>query len=543
MNSSLSFNVPRPSPVVVDSPIQQSDQPRPTDSASTLCGIAAAARSVAAAVPGAQPVPQQSPGALTELFLTPPTGRLHGALHALRPAPMKNEPTPAAHFPSVAGMELAPRKTAMKLAPAARTADVIRPKSERDLMREPTSAGVEYKKNVEAGRPAITAGLVERARQAGFGQVEADQLKSILLNSKDFTTDAKLVADLLATENPVRALKTFIHLDVDRRQHPGRITPDIVRALSMGVGEARTSATQGREGILTNASAVNAANALIHMPQADYDKIRGALASAGTPATAGSDPQTERALILKAVGARHERLTDYTAWNATGQASPAANEITQFADAIRGKNAATLIERTTALDLDGDGVNEALRQKWNDSCVQATLQIARAEADPIYAWQLHQSDVLNNTLTTGIIADEQKQQLIAAGGDPKARGTSGTGTQIEPWTSTLNNSVSPTTNRNYEERVIADNQQSRTNAVEMLEVFVKSGTDVPIRVAWNGGGAHALLVTDVRGTGDNRQFLVTDPWNGRTDWVSRQDIINGNTNFFAGTGRISHYWY
>lgn len=430
-------------------------------------------------------------------------------------------------------------------APSSSSVALIRPRTTRDLLldKSPTNAGVEWKRNVEATRPAITAQLVARAKEAGLGPTQAAQLESILRNSKDFSTDAKLVDDLLKTENPARALKTFTDLDIDRRQHPDRITPDVVRALSMGVGEARTSATQGREGILSNMSAVNAANALIHMPQADYDQIRQALNNAGSPPSAGADVQTERALILKAVAARNERLCDYTAWNATGQASPAADEVTRFAEAIRGKDASLLIERTTALDLDGDGVNEALQQKFNDSCAQATLQIARAEADPVYAWNLHHSDVLHNTSTMGVIANEQRQQLEAAGGDAQPRGTNGTGTQVEAVSAGLNGSVSPTTNRTYAERVIADDTTSRTKAVDMMELFVKSGTDIPIGVSWNGGGGHALLVTDVRGSGSNREFLVTDPWNGRTDWVSRQDIINGNTNFFAGTGRLSTYWY
>jgi hypothetical protein len=411
------------------------------------------------------------------------------------------------------------------------------------VVDKPIGQGIGPKQTVELGRGVTTADLVDRARQAGVSEADCQQLKDILLNSKDFPADKKLVNDLLGTENPARALKTFVQLDIDRRQHPDRITPQIVRSLSMGVGEARTSASQGREGILTNTSAVYAANALIKMTPADYEAVSTALANAGTPPSAGSDAQTERALILKAVAARDERLGDYSQWIRTFQPSAAANEITQFANQIRGQNAGSLIERTSVLDLDGDGTNEALQQRFNDSCVQATLQIAYAEADPIYAWSLHQNDTVHSTSTNGIIAAQQELMLSAAGGDPEARGTKGIGTQNDPWTASLNASVSPSTNRNYEERVVPNDTSSRTKAVDMMEQFVKAGTDVPIRVAWSGGGAHALLVTDVRGSGNNREFLVTDPWNGQTDWVSRQDIVNGNTNFFAGTGNLSHYWY
>jgi hypothetical protein len=388
--------------------------------------------------------------------------------------------------------------------------------------------------------------LADAARRAGLAESEVQKLESILKNSKDPEADAKLVRDLLATENPARALRTFNDLDVYRRHHPDRITPAIVRSLALGVGQARTTSSQGNEGILGNASAINAAEALVRMSPADYRGIRDALSRAGGgvthPADSGSDAQKEKALILKAVAARMERFGDYTAWNATQEASPACDEVVQFAEVIRGRNAATLMDLTSAIDLKADGMDSALQQKWQMSCVQTTLQLARAESDPVYALWLH-SDVLHNTSTTGAIADEQKAQLEAAGGRATARGTSGAGTSDDAWTALSNTGVSPSTGRAYEQRQVEDSAQGRTYAVDYLEQLVKTGTDVPIRVDWNGGGSHGLLVTDVRGTGANREFLVTDPWTGRTDWIRRDAIVNGNTNFFAGTGKLTSYWW
>ena len=396
---------------------------------------------------------------------------------------------------------------------------------------------------IDAHMPAL---LADRARRAGLAENEVQKLESILKNSKNPDADAKLVRDLLASENPARALRTFNDLDVYRRQHPDRITPEIVRSLALGVGQARTGSSQGNEGILGNASAINAAEALVRMPPVDYAGIRDALSRAGGgvthPADSGSDAQKEKALILKAVGARMERLGDYTAWNATQDASPACEEVVQFAQAIRGMNAAKLMDLTSAIDLKADGMDSALQQKWQMSCVQTTLQLARAESDPVYALWLH-SDVLHNTSTTGAIADEQKAQLNAAGGQATARGTSGAGTSNDAWTALSNTGVSPSTGRAYEQRQVEDSAQGRTYAVDYMELLVKTGTDVPIRVDWNGGGSHGLLVTDVRGTGADREFLVTDPWTGKTDWIRRDAIINGNTNFFAGTGKVTSYWW
>ena len=401
---------------------------------------------------------------------------------------------------------------------------------------------------VEIGPTATTSNLVARAEQAGLSPLETEKLESILQDSTSFEADAQLVEELLTSDNPARALRTFNDLDVYRSQNGDRITPDIVRVLSLGVGQARTGASQGREGLLGNETAINAAEALVAMPEPDYAVIRDALDRAGpngAPAAAfGANAQTEQALILKAVAARRDTLKDTTAYfSSDGQASPASQEIAQFADQIRGRGLAWLIENTTAMDLDGDSSNEALQQKWNDSCVQATLQIARAEGDPVYALWLHQTDVLHNTATTGTIADEQRTMLIDAGGLPRVRGMSGSGTTADPWTASMNSAVSPTTGRAYQERAVGNDTASRTNAVNHIELLVKTGTDVPIGVRWNAGGGHALLVTDVRGSGTSREFLVTDPWNGRTDWVSGDAIVNGNTNFLAGTGRLSNYWW
>jgi hypothetical protein len=62
-------------------------------------------------------------------------------------------------------------------APASSSVALIRPRTTRDLLldKSPTNAGVEWKRNVEATRPAITAQLVARAKEAGLGPTQAAQ--------------------------------------------------------------------------------------------------------------------------------------------------------------------------------------------------------------------------------------------------------------------------------------------------------------------------------------------------------------------------------
>ena len=211
-------------------------------------------------------------------------------------------------------------------------------------------------------------------------------------------------------------------------------------------------------------------------------------------------------------------------------------QIMGYANNIRGLDRRTLIERSTVLDLDGDAQAEALQQRFSTSCVPTSQQMARAEADPVYAWQLHQ-EAIHSTSTTGDIADEQRILLVRAGGRAVARGQAG-GRGTWPENIPLNDFVGRYTNRTYTRHDIADTPQARRQALDRIDDNLRAGIDVPIAVAWDGGGGHALLISDVRGSGNQRRYLITDPWTGRTGWVSYQDIVNGHTDFFAGHGRL-----
>jgi hypothetical protein len=77
---------------------------------------------------------------------------------------------------------------------------------------------------------------------------------------------------------------------------------------------------------------------------------------------------------------------------------------------------------------------------------------------------------------------------------------------------------------------------------------LKDGQDVPIRVsnASNSGG-HFMMVNDVRGEGDNRRYLISDPWSGRTAWLSRDELLDPSKgaidkNFGVGWDRVTHYY-
>jgi len=396
---------------------------------------------------------------------------------------------------------------------------------------------------VAIGPAAIAHNLAQRARETGLPDDEATRLEKILRDGR-FAGDAELVTTLLETANAADALRTFLDLQLFRSKRPDRLTPDMMRALTLGVGSPRTAASEGREGILNKTSALAAAHALGSMPPAQYEAMRLLLAEAGSgfpnvPASPAVDAQTERALILKAVAARDNELS--TGVSSTS-AINASLEITRFAIHIRGMEAQHLIEITSPIDLDGDGVDEALQQNWQNASAPAVLQILRAEHDPIYAWSMHTVPVepkpgqwFVDKVPVTNVADEQASMLENAGTEATLRGDdrfNGSGMV----SATMANAVDPRSGKVYERVMIG--QVSLAKALDDIESLLRAGRDIAVALSAAPGRRHALAITDVRGYGSQTEFLVTDPWTGRTEWVAPLDLATGH----FGGALLTDYW-
>jgi len=78
---------------------------------------------------------------------------------------------------------------------------------------------------------------------------------------------------------------------------------------------------------------------------------------------------------------------------------------------------------------------------------------------------------------------------------------------------------------------------------------LERGDDVGLRVSDRAGeGGHFMMITDVRGEGDARQFMVSDPWSGRTTWIPEGDLRSRSTSRFddefgIGWDRVTTYYY
>lgn len=110
----------------------------------------------------------------------------------------------------------------------------------------------------------------------------------------------------------------------------------------------------------------------------------------------------------------------------------------------------------------------------------------------------------------------------------------------------LNDHTKPATHVNY----TFHNAQDATGAISGAEMNnwadkLRDGQDVPLRVGWTGGGGHFMTCTDVRGKGDDRRFLISDPWTGVTSWVQEKAIKDGSwtKTFDGGPGALTHLYY
>jgi hypothetical protein len=85
-------------------------------------------------------------------------------------------------------------------------------------------------------------------------------------------------------------------------------------------------------------------------------------------------------------------------------------------------------------------------------------------------------------------------------------------------------------------RVVHPEGGLRGSHLDAMARRLEHGGDVPIRVSdARGEEGHFMLVSDVRGTGADQRFLVSDPWSGRTAWLPRDAFTTPGTEEFRTT--------
>jgi hypothetical protein len=503
----------------------------------------------------------------------------------------------------------------------------------------------------DAGKADPKAQVDAQMQRAGVPEDQRSRVNEHLkgLSGEALQREVNLLNNALASPNADRAVAAYdklLGISKESKAAGERLTPEIRESLVMGVATSRTSDATGVEGILGVRQAEQAARALVGMPEDAYKQTTALLEKAGTGKdglpVAKSDAAAERSLILKAVAARSDRLQDswmdsakrFIGFGDSTEANKAMKEIQGFADDVRGLNRTELIRTTTALDVeaantstvdpndirsnsDTVGNNDGLFQRWNDSCGPTTAQMTRAEADPVYARQLHKEGI-NNADPNSNSAKEQKEVLENNGGTAvsrlglQARGKLGgqldaaqkageltgeqrtavnkyvtnqslsaeeqkkadeglavlrkrdgghpTAAEVDAMRSNagkngngmvldkaLNSITGQSTHIDYKTQWVG-NSGVTDDTLKSFDERLKNGQDVPIRVSNAGNtGGHFMMVSDVRGEGDNRRYLVSDPWSGKTAWLSAEEMKDPSKgavdkNFGVGWDRITHYY-
>jgi hypothetical protein len=110
----------------------------------------------------------------------------------------------------------------------------------------------------------------------------------------------------------------------------------------------------------------------------------------------------------------------------------------------------------------------------------------------------------------------------------------------------LNDHTKPVTHVDYTYHATQDaTGKIKGSEMDTWADKLRDGQDVPLRVGWNSGGGHFMTCTDVRGKGDARRFLISDPWTGVTAWVPEKSIKDGSwtKTFDGGPGALTHIYY
>jgi hypothetical protein len=101
------------------------------------------------------------------------------------------------------------------------------------------------------------------------------------------------------------------------------------------------------------------------------------------------------------------------------------------------------------------------------------------------------------------------------------------GLTLEQFEDMVERHLEPVTGVAYRRVADADGFSPRQlgSALDGVERALRKGHDVPFGMSRPG---HYLMMSAVRSRGGERQFLVSDPWSGRTAWVPEAELASGS---------------
>jgi hypothetical protein len=444
-----------------------------------------------------------------------------------------------------------------------------------------------------------------KEKETFIGSVPQDKLSLFTagIATKPGSTEP-LEKQLQGSPNAARAeqaRKELVALQAKSAKHKARLTDGIVALLAWGVAERRKAGDLGGEGLIGIEQAVDAADTLVLMSTAAYVDTVLKLDTTGGFLATWNERRVESVLILKAVAARKSRYKSEEeaarkevggfAGDIRGEDPDKLAELTSLRDIggdsglqqkftmscgptsiqiVRGESDpvyALDISKTAKHTLDyknkvGDEQEKLLgkaaaprqvKDRWD--AFQAALSGLTPPAADVPKWQ---------ALLQWLAGDPHDAALQAEG----ATLAGGLGFSADDLAAFKKYMAGLLTEPGldvpeFQDRVKAAKLAGVTNDKYPLKQFTKSsrptdkdledlwtvlfrGRDVLFGVYWSAGGGHYMTLTDARGdakeAGSKREFMLSDPWEGNSQWITGADLSAGNFGT-AGTGWIDDIYY
>lgn len=406
---------------------------------------------------------------------------------------------------------------------------------------------------------------------------------------------------VVESTNVARAMQGHKELEALRTKDDpkhARLTDGVIEMLVWGIAERRAKGSFGKEGLLGIDQALNAARGLLALSPAGFVATMLKLARVGGKG-GWSNKRTEAVLILKAVAARTTRfaadekaalgeiagyaegirgediskLSSQSSLRDIGGDSglrqkytmscgPTSIQIVQGeADPIY----ASTVSKTSKHDLTYKNKVGAEQEKLLVHAAAPRLLKDRYTKFVTDAGAASAADAANWAALTNWLGGNPADAAKLAEGKKLAKAKGYTDAEIADFkkyqaglTSEPGLSVG-----DFQNRLTAAKLTSITNVAYPLKQFTKAnppkdadlqsmwdrlwrGNDILIGVMWNAGGGHYMTLTDVMGDPakgvSTRRFLLSDPWEGRSEWIVGTDLKAGKFGK-AGSGWIDDIYY
>ena len=229
-------------------------------------------------------------------------------------------------------------------------------------------------------------------------------------------------------------------------------------------------------------------------------------------------------------GAKSDKEKQYLTKGLAAGHTPA--ELEEFAKKINGKDDTWLNDH---LRLVGDSKGKGIEQQWSYSCGPTTVEAIKGELDPLYAMKVREenpnfesADDADGLKMNPKMAQDQKDMLKGGKGVATSRNDpdkEGSGLVFK----TLLNKQTDSTGLVYDSKVLGKDT-TVDDALNTMQDGVSKGVPVPITVGdAKQPYAHAALVTAVD-KGPPRTFTIHDPYYGKTDTFTEDQIKNDQVN-------------